>query len=312
MSLRSPDSVHLTPRKDAKLPRRRSPWVTFRRLLVGLVVFSTHASVIAQEAIFSHREYAKAGRTYQQLWVWTPDGRLKALTNTPRDHQFPSCEDHGQSVLFNSEENGFVSTRWRLDRATEREELVGPGSDYPPPPDNPSGSPATCDARSAVRSPDGTRFVCTVKDAMGTVVFVADSKTGASIARVPIDLRYTTGEAYPDPPEKYIWAPDSRSLLAGFYGEDGGSTNLEAEDYFVLDLSTMRWAPRAFFGTGALWLTPRVILYVTARDLSPLTTDGKRRSVWTAHLTTYDPVTHSSRAITSGLSNDLDPVSCER
>jgi hypothetical protein len=141
-------------------------------------------------------------------------------------------------------------------------------------------------------------------------VFFADAKTGASVAQIPITVRYTTGDPYPDPPEKYIWAPDNRSLLAVFYGEDGGSTNLEAQDYFVLDLDTHLWT-RAFFGTGGLWLTPRVILYVTARDLTPLTPGGKR-SVWTAHLTAYDPVTHANRALTSGVSNDLDPVPCDK
>lgn len=58
-------------------------------------------------------------------------------------------------------------------------------------------------------------------------------------------------------------------------------------------------------------MTPRVILYITARDLSPLT-PSDNRSVWTAHLTAYDPVTHTSRALTSGVSNDLDPVRCGR
>jgi hypothetical protein len=144
----------------------------------------------------------------------------------------------------------------------------------------------------------------------GSTVFIADAKSGTSISQIAIDLRYSTGERYPQPPEEYSWAPDGGSLLVGIYGENGNSTNLDAEDYFVLDLSKKAWT-RAFFGTGGLWLAPRVILYVTARDLTPLTSGGKR-SVWTAHLTAYDPVTHASRALTSGPSNDLDPVLCEK
>jgi hypothetical protein len=267
-------------------------------------------SAAAQEAVFSHRVYSPTDRTYQQLWVWSPDGGLKALTDSPRDHQLPACESHGQSILFISEEHVFVRTRWHLDRASGEEDLIGPGADYPPRPDNPPGAPAACEAQSAIQSPDGTRFACTVKSAGNALVLIAEAKTGAPVVQVPIDVRYTTGEPYPDPPEQYIWAPDSRSLLAGFYGENGGSTNLEAEDYFVLDFTTKVWT-RAFFGTGGLWLTPRAILYVTARDLMPLT-PGATRKVWTAHLTAYDPVSRISRALTSGVSNDLDPVRCDK
>jgi len=79
-------------------------------------------------------------------------------------------------------------------------------------------------------------------------------------------------------------------------------------DYFLLDLTTKTWT-RAFTGTDALWLTPMLIVYITPRELSPLSPGGAP-SVWTAHLTAFDPVAHKARPITSGLSNDLTPVVC--
>jgi hypothetical protein len=282
--------------------------MNIRRNVACLVLCAVPTSLSAQEAVFSHRVYSATGRSYQQLWVWSPDHGLTALTISPRDHRLPTCEGRGRSVLFNSEENGLVSTRWRLDRTSGREEkIANQGADFPGPHANPPSAPATCDAGTARLSPDATRVSCAVN---GSAILIADVKSHTAIAQIPIDLRYSTGERYPEVPEEYSWAPDSRSLLVGIYGEEGGSTNLDAEDYFVLDLKTKVWT-RAFFGTGALWLTPRVVLYVTARDLTPLT-PGWKRSVWTAYLTAYDPVTHTSRALTAGLSNDLDPVLCEK
>jgi hypothetical protein len=46
----------------------------------------------AQQVVFSRRVYAAAGRTYQQLWIWSAsDGSLKPLTHSPRDHSEPVC-----------------------------------------------------------------------------------------------------------------------------------------------------------------------------------------------------------------------------
>lgn len=217
------------------------------RLLVCLLVFVAPTSGVAPEAVFSHRAYAPSGPSYQQLWVWSPDHGLQPLTSSPRDHRLPTCGDRGRSILFNSEEDGLHSSRWRLDRAISTEEKIADkGADFPAPPANPRGAPAVCDAGTAVMSPDGTRLSCAVK---GSTILITDAKSGASVSHIPIDLRYSTGTPYPEPPETYLWDPDGRALLVGIYGENGGSTNLEAEDYFVLDLATRTWT-RAFFGTG--------------------------------------------------------------
>ena len=103
------------------------------------------------------------------------------------------------------------------------------------------------------------------------------------------------------------WSADGRTLLVGNYGENGGSTTGE-RDYFLLDPTTRTWT-RAFSGTDAVWVTSVLIVYVTPRDLSPLAAGGVH-SVWTAHLTTFDPVARIGRPITSGLSNDLSPAVC--
>jgi hypothetical protein len=41
--------------------------------------------VSAQQVVFSRPVYAAAGRTFQQLWIWSAsDGSLKPLTHSPR------------------------------------------------------------------------------------------------------------------------------------------------------------------------------------------------------------------------------------
>ena len=64
-------------------------------------------------------------------------------------------------------------------------------------------------------------------------------------------------------------------------------------------------------GVDALWLTARIIVYVTPRDLVPLPSNGVH-SVWTAHLMAFDPISHNTLPITSGLSNDMTPAICSR
>jgi hypothetical protein len=106
-----------------------------------------------------------------------------------------------------------------------------------------------------------------------------------------------------------IWSPDGETVLVGNYGENGGSSTGE-QDYFLLDVTTRKWM-RGFTGVDAIWLTPRMIVYITPRDLVPLRPGGAH-SVWTAHLSAFDSVSGRTQSITSGLSNDLTPVVCSR
>ncbi len=280
------------------------------RLVATTAICLLLTSVLdAQQVIFSHRVYAAPGRSYQQLWIWSADtGTLTQISHAERDHRFPSCDSDRRHILFDDEENGLKTTGWRLDRITGVEEpLKAPRMSVNLAHEvNPSFAPTECDAGTARVSPDGAQVACAVK---GTDILITAARTLHDIARVPFGQRYSTGEPYAAWPMESRWSPDGRTLLVGNYGENGGSTTGEL-DYFLLDLTTRTWT-RAFSGTDALWLTPTLIVYVTPRDLSPLPAGGAR-SVWTAHLTAFDPVAHRARPITSGLSNDLSPAACPR
>jgi hypothetical protein len=260
----------------------------------------------AQQIIFSHREYAAQGRSYQQVWIWLADaGTLTQISHAERDHRFPTCDPDGRHILFDDDENG-LTTRWRLDRLTGAEEpLNTPGISVNLAREaNASSAPTACDAGTARVSPDGTRIACAAK---GTDILIADARTLQDIVRVPFGQQYSTGEPYAPWPMESLWSPDGRTLLVGNYGENSSSTTGKL-DYFLLDLTTRTWT-RAFTGVDALWLTPTLVVYVTPRALSPLPSGG-RHSVWTAHLAAFDPVAHRARPITSGLSNDLSPAVC--
>ena len=258
----------------------------------------------AQQIVFSHRVYAARGRSYQQLWIWSADsGALTQLTHANRDHTFPACDPDGRHVFFFSDDDDWLKSRhWRFDRSTGREEPPAPSEIAPQRTPAPP-APDACDVEGSL-SPDGTRVACVVK---GTDILIDDARTRREIARVPFGQRYSNGEVYAPWPMELLWSPDGRTLLVGNYGENGGSTTHEL-DYFLLDLETKTWM-RAFSGTAALWVTPTLIVYVTPRDLSPLTGSGTH-SVWTAHLTAFNPVTHAAKPITSGLSNDFTPAIC--
>jgi hypothetical protein len=261
----------------------------------------------AQQIVFSHRGYAAHGRSYQQLWIWSADvGTLTQISHGTRDHRAPICEADGRHVTFDDYQ-GMAATRWRLDRVTGAERaLNAPGIGFALMRKiNPPSASTECDADTARESPDSTRVACTLN---GTDILIAD-RAHQDIARVPFGQHVSTGEPYSPWPMESIWSPDGRSLLVGNYGENSSSTTF-AMDYFLLDLTTQTWT-RAFTGADALWLTPALIVYVTPRELSPLSA-GDAHSVWTAHLTAFDPLSRQTRPLTSGLSNDLTPAICSR
>jgi Tol biopolymer transport system component len=92
-------------------------------MCVGLLLLA--CSVRAQEVVFSRRVYAKAGQTYQQLWIWSAsDGSLTPLTDSPRDHSTPVCSRDGQEVFYVSNSLTLGSSVWRVDRGTGVEQQV--------------------------------------------------------------------------------------------------------------------------------------------------------------------------------------------
>jgi hypothetical protein len=280
------------------VPLRISTFVAFCALLAS--------TSIAQDVVFSHRVYAASGRTYQQLWSWSiHTGALMPISRGPRDHHSPMCERDGRHVIFSSEDADGRGTRWRVDRATGAESRL----DVAEPVDTHGGAtasemPPACDEGTARLSPDRTRVACAVK---GTDILIADAHSLQEIARLPF-AHDSTGEPYPPWPLDSQWSPDGRVLLVGTYGELGSST-VPQLDYFLLDVSAHSWS-RGFTGNDAIWLTPELIAFVTPRDLSPLAGGSHSRSVWTAHLSVFDVHARTSRALTSGLSNDLTPALC--
>ncbi len=73
-----------------------------------------------------------------------------------------------------------------------------------------------------------------------------------------------------------------------------------------MKLSTVASAYTAF------WLPGRdQIVYVTPQDLAPLPGAQRKHNVWVQQLMFFDPVKGTTTAITSGLTNNVDPSWCE-
>jgi Tol biopolymer transport system component len=272
----------------------------------GVAVLLLTTSVGAQQLAFSRRVYVARGTSYQQLWIWSAaDGRLTQLTRSPRDHRNPGCSPDGRQIFFDS-----FSTRderWRFDRTTGLEELIN-GSE-------PGHEPAAldtarirvpgCDDGTWARSRDRSKAVCT---ANGEDLVVVDLNTSRETDRIRFGQHYRTGEPYPRWALQSTWSPDDRILLVGIYA---GNSTVSAMDFFLLDLSRKRWT-RAMTGNNPVWLPDSTaIVYETPRDLVPLTVSGTHR-VWSAHLARFDVATRTETLLTSGVTNDRQPVVCGR
>jgi hypothetical protein len=109
------------------------------------------------------------------------------------------------------------------------------------------------------------------------------------------------------------WSPDAKWLLVNELGLDTSSTAPEF-DYYVVNAATMILSKAETADqSSALWLPRRdELLYVTPRDLTTLPGGRKGRGVWSQHLMLFDPGTGKSTAITSGVTNDIDPSLCKR
>jgi hypothetical protein len=116
-------------------------------------------------------------------------------------------------------------------------------------------------------------------------LFVADAATGQSGTEVG---KY-------DVPGR---SPDGKSLLAGFYGENGGSGDPQ-NDYFLLNPATQTWTPE-LTARGLLWLQGEAVLYLRPFETTPLA-PASPRSVWTSQFAIYDLASHKDTALTSGL-----------
>ena len=263
---------------------------------IGVLLFAD--AVGAQQVVFSRRVYRIRGRSYQQLWIWSPsDGRLEPLTRSARDHERPRCSRDGTQIFFESD-----GEHWRLDRNTGIERPVDNAS--PPASANaPDVRPPQCDDHTLSISPDGLRAACA---AHGEDIVIVDLGNLREIERAPFGQRYSTGEPYPPWSLQSTWSPDARQLLVGTYG---GSSTSPALDYFLLDLATEQWAP-AFKGNHPVWLPDGAnIVFSTPRELVELPGPRERR-VWAAHLAIYNLAARQQTQLTSGVTNNEEPTLC--
>ncbi len=256
------------------------------------------------QVIFSRRVYREHGASYQQIWTWSPaDGVLKALTHSPRDHYHPTC-DSGMIQFTSPSRDVTDDVRlWRLNPATGEESVSGPA----PEPKEQLGSPAPgCDQFAKLGE----------LEACGNEETLVVSRSGRQISRFqievnacPIDNHGTMGKCE-TPIRSLDWTEDGKWLLIGEEGVNDGSGQRQ-DDYYLVNLATMLLSTVASAYT-AFWLPGRdQIVYVTPQDLAPLPGEQRKHNVWVQQLMFFDPVKGTPAAITSGLTNNVDPGWCE-
>jgi Tol biopolymer transport system component len=136
-------------------------------------------------------------------------------------------------------------------------------------------------------SPDGTRIAAFFDGGLA----ILDATTRQEIERVALPK----GDA---PFEDIVWSPDGRRLLAGLYGENGGSGDPQ-NDYFLLNPANRTWTSE-LTARRLLWLQGDVVLYLRPYGTTPLA-PASPHSVWTSHLAVYDLASHKDTTLTSGL-----------
>jgi len=288
--------------------RERSSWVTNSPGQVGAIALLFVAFLFVSSAfgdvIFSRRVYKEHGTSYQQIWTWNPaDGVLKQLTHSLRDHYHPTCD--GKLVKFTSPSPDLtpVVTWWNLSPATGEEKDTGLA---PVPQEIPVSRTPNCD-QSAKR---GELEACGNEETL--VVSRSDRQIGRFQIQVntcEIDNHGTIGKCE-TPIRSLDWTEDGKWLLVGEEGLNDGSGQRQ-DDYYLVNLGTMKLSTVAS-AYIAFWLPGRDrIVYVTPQDLAPLPGAQRKHNVWVQQLMLFDPLKGASTAITSGLTNNVDPSWCE-
>jgi hypothetical protein len=268
-------------------------------ILALLFVSSAFGAVI-----FSRRVYKEHGASYQQIWTWNPsDTVLKELTHSPRDHYHPTCD--GGMIRFTSPSPDVTLDvkLWSLNPATGEETVIGPA---PEPKERPDSRARNCYQLAKVGE----------LEACGNDETLVVSRSGKQIGRFqiqvnicPIDSHGTIGKCE-TPIRSLDWTEDGKWLLIGEEGLNDGSGQRQ-DDYYLVNLPAMKLSTVASAFT-AFWLPGRdQIVYVTPQNLAPLPGGHRKRNVWVQQLMFFDPVKGTSTAITSGLTNNVDPSSCD-
>jgi hypothetical protein len=191
---------------------------------------------------------------------------------------------------------------WSLNPATAGESVIGPA----PEPDE----------KPAWRTPGCGRFAKMGElEACGNDETLALSRSGKQIGRFQIqvntcavDDRGTIGKCE-TPIRSLDWTEDGKWLLIGEEGLNDGSGQRQ-NDYYLVNLASMKLRTVASAYT-AFWLPGRdQIVYVTPQRLATLPDEHRKRNVWAQQLMFFDPVRGMPTAITSGLTNNVDPSWC--
>uniref|UniRef100_Q01NT1 Translocation protein TolB n=1 Tax=Solibacter usitatus (strain Ellin6076) TaxID=234267 RepID=Q01NT1_SOLUE len=244
---------------------------------------------LSAQVIFSRRIYQETGRTHQQLWNWNPaDNTLRQLSDSPRDHLDPSCSGSGIHFVSPSE-SPLKDNLWNFDRAGSKETLLGP---LPPDANDKTRTLPGCDV-SAVRGP----------------LYACARRGELSITRGGVELGRLAPGTSDLPIEALSWSPTGKWLLVGTLGVNTNSTSPQS-DLFVVEVPAMKLV-KAASGNAAAWLPSRDrFFYTTPREMANLPGARRPRGVWVEQLMLFDPQTGKSAAITSGLTNNVQPVVC--
>ena len=273
-----------------------------QRALVILLLFFFSSAF--GEVIFSRRVYQEHGTSYQQIYSWNPADRvLKKLTNSLRDHYHPTCE--GKMLKFASPSPDVAADvqLWSFNPATGLEKMVGSAPE-------PQGRPDSPLSGCAQFAKVGELEACGNEETL--VVSRSGKRVGQfqiQVDRCPVDNRGTMGKCE-TPIRSLDWTTDGKWLLIGEEGLNDGSGQRQ-DDYYLMNADTMKLSPVAS-AYYAFWLPGRdQIVYVTPQGLAPLPGQQRKHNVWVQQLMFFDPLNAVPIAITSGLTNNVDPSWCD-
>jgi hypothetical protein len=191
---------------------------------------------------------------------------------------------------------------WNLNRVSGEESMIGP---MPEPKEETSSRKRGCDQFAKLGD----------LEACGNEETLVVSRSGEQIGRFqiqvntcPIDNHGNIGKCE-TPIRSLDWTEDGKWLLIGEEGLNDGSGQRQ-DDYYLVNLATMKLSTVASAYT-AFWLPGRnQIVYITPQDLAFLPGGPRKRNVWVQQLMFFDPVKGVPVAITSGLTNNVDPSWC--
>jgi hypothetical protein len=263
------------------------------RFVMAILSLSFMPCLYGQEVVFSRRVYKERGPSYQQIWTWNPaNGVLKQLTHSARDHYLPACKE-GKITFVSPEKGKEKNARlWSFLPASGQERLIG-AAPAAPEHEMPKNSCVTSGALEACRRNEADLLL---------------SRGGKQIGHFYIRAHDCSPAPCGTPILSLEWSPDGKWLLVG------GLADAHETYYFLVDALRMKLREAATaFPHSMIWLPGREeLLYVTPMETAPLPGGRGERSVWVQHLMVLYAVTGTSRAITRGLSNNVDAALCNQ